>query len=71
MKAMLVVASLVPLCSLAATSSRAETEAAVTEDFAREGGAGEIITDSAVDGVPLKRISYKQLSSNCRVEKRK
>ena len=56
---------------IAFTRSSGGLTCTITEDFAREGGVGEIVTDSAVDGVPLKIISYKQLSSNCRVEKPK
>ena len=39
----------------------------VSETFAREDGVGTIYLDSFVDGVSVIVVSYKQLSSRCRV----
>jgi len=40
-----------------------------SENFAREGGVGGLAMNSAIDGVPVVVISYKEVSSTCRVVK--
>jgi hypothetical protein len=39
------------------------------ESFARENGTGPIIVNSSIDDLPLSIISWKQVSSTCRVSK--
>jgi hypothetical protein len=39
------------------------------QTFAREEGVGDLAMDSAIDNVPVVIVSYKQISSTCRVAK--
>jgi hypothetical protein len=39
------------------------------QTFAREGGVGDLSMNSAIDGIPVVIVSFKQISSTCRVMK--
>jgi hypothetical protein len=52
---------------IAFARDKEELTCTVSETFAREDGVGTIYLDSFVDGVSVIVVSYKQLSSRCRV----